>query len=207
LAANPAKARSAPRRRPGGRSARVREAVLAATVQELAAVGYSDLSLESVARRAGVHRTTLFRRWGSREALVLDLMLERASREVPVPDTGSLREDLLQLARRAVATASSPDIEAVVRAVLSGIRQDPELAEASNQFWDKRMSLDGAIVERAVARGEVAAGVNPRLVIETVLGPLHLRLLVSGNAPEEAEIAHVVDLVVDGVTRRRNDAA
>ena len=76
-------------RRPGGRSARVRADVIAATLAELGERGYAALSLDSVARRAGVHKTTLYRRWGTREELVLEAMLERAGEHISVPDTGS----------------------------------------------------------------------------------------------------------------------
>src|SRR6266511_5046821 len=84
-----------PARRPGGRSARVRSDAIAATLAELAERGYAALSLESIARRAGVHKTTLYRRWGTREELVLEAMLARAGEHISVPDTGSLRGDLL----------------------------------------------------------------------------------------------------------------
>ena len=73
------------RRRPGGRSARVRAAVLEATLDQLAESGYDGLSFEAVAVRAGVHKTTLYRRWSDRTALVLDAMLELSSQTVPVP--------------------------------------------------------------------------------------------------------------------------
>jgi AcrR family transcriptional regulator len=193
--------------RPGGRSARVRMAVLAATVQELAAVGYSELSLEGVARRAGVHKTTLYRRWGTREELILEVMRERTGQVVVVPNTGSLREDLVQLAQAAVANTGSPIVEAVVRAVVSEMRRNAVIAKASQRFWTERMRLDGEIVERAIARGEVPADTDPRLVIEAVLGPLHLQLLIGGTSPEETAIERVVDLVVDGVTCKRNPRA
>lgn len=191
------------KRRPGGRSARVRAAVLAATVQELTTVGYSELSLEGVARRAGVHKTTLYRRWGTREELILDVMLQRASEAVPVPDSGSLRADLIELARAAVANTSSPAIEVIVRATISEMRHNAAIAQASRRFWDERMRLDGEIVKRAIARGEVPANTDPRLVIEAVLGPLHLQLLIGGTSADETVIERLVDLVVDGVTRER----
>jgi AcrR family transcriptional regulator len=190
-------------RRPGGRSARVRTAVLAATVQELAAVGYSELSLGGIAHRAGVHKATLYRRWGTREALILDVMRERASQVVEVPDTGSLREDLLHLARNAVANAGNPFVEAVIRATISELRGNAAIAHASQRFWTERMRLDGEIVERAIARGEAPADTDPGLIIEAVLGPLHLRLLLSGIPPEESVIEQVVDLVINGVTHGR----
>lgn len=170
-------------------------------LEELAAVGYPELSLERVARRAGVNKTTLYRRWGTREALVLEVMLERARQVVPVPDTGSLREDLMQLARAAVANASTPGVQAVMRAVISQAPYEPAVAEVSRQFWDERMSLDGVIVERAITRGDVPPDTDPRQVIEAILGPLHMRLLISGTPAEPAEIERVVDLVVAGVTR------
>jgi AcrR family transcriptional regulator len=189
----------ATKRRPGGRSARVRAAVLAATLDELGAAGYGAMSLESIARRAGVNKTTIYRRWGSREALVLDLMLERARAVVPVPDTGSLRGDLLQLARAAVANASSPDVEPILRAALADVPQNRAIAAAVSRFWAERLVLDGEIVTRAVARGEIAAGVSPAFVIESLLGPLHMRLLITGTPPGEAEIAAAVELIVRGL--------
>ena len=91
-------AEAGPRRRPGGRSARVRAAVLRATLDELAAVGYGNLSFESVAHRAGVHKTTLYRHWPGREALVREALLARSEVTVPIPDTGSLGADLIAFA-------------------------------------------------------------------------------------------------------------
>ncbi|HWM08001.1 MAG TPA: TetR/AcrR family transcriptional regulator [Solirubrobacteraceae bacterium] len=182
-------------RRPGGRSARVRAAALAAAMDELAESGYAAVTLEGVARRAGVHKTTLYRRWGTREALVLEAMLEHAGERVPVPDTGSLREDLLALATAAAATAATPQGEAVVRAVVAAGRHDEALAAANRRFWTERLALDGAIVERAIARGELAAGVDAESVIEAVLGPIYFRLLVTGEPVDRTFIELVVDLV------------
>ena len=186
-------------RRPGGRSARVREDVLKATLEELAEGGYSALSLESVAKRAGVHKTTLYRRWGKREALVLEAMLERVGEGVPVPDTGSLRQDLLELARGAAATASSPEGEAVTRAVAGESPYDAGLAKAARSFWAERLALDAVIVERAIARGEAAKGTDAVEVIESVIAPIYFRLLATGEPLEPAFIEGVVDRVADGL--------
>src|SRR6266496_3740796 len=92
-----------PRKRPGGRSARDRTAVLRAALEELIAVGYPSFSVEGVAERAGVHKTTLYRRWRNRENLLLEAMLEHGRENVPIPDTGSLRSDLLAYAKAIVA--------------------------------------------------------------------------------------------------------
>jgi AcrR family transcriptional regulator len=184
-----------PSRRPGGRSARVRALTLAATIGELAESGYSALTLDAVARRAGVHRTTLYRRWGTREALVLDAMLELAGEGVRIPDTGSLRGDLLAIARGSAATASSAQGQAVVRAVVAAGAHDAALAAASRQFWTERLALDGSVVERAVARGELPPGTDPRTVIEAILGPIYFRLLVLGEQPDAAFVERLVGLI------------
>jgi AcrR family transcriptional regulator len=190
---------TAPGRR--GPSPRVRAAAIEATLAELAESGYASLSLERVGRRAGVHKTTLYRRWGSREELVLEAMLERASEHISVPDTGSLRDDLLELARTAAANASSPEVAAMARVVAAEAPHDPRLAAANRRFWAERLELDGAIVERAIARGEVAEGTDPRQVIEAVLGPIHLRLLLTGEPVDRRFLEAVVDVVVGGVAR------
>ncbi len=186
-------------RRRRGPSGRVRAAAIAATLAELADGGYSALSLERVACRAGVHKTTLYRRWGTREELVLEAMLERAGEHIPVPDTGSLRQDLVELARSAAKNASSPEVAAMARAVAAESPHDSRLAAANSRFWAERLALDGAIVERAIERGEVPPSTDPRRVIEAVLGPIHLRLLLTGEPVDGPFLEGIVAVVVDGV--------
>jgi AcrR family transcriptional regulator len=178
----------------------VRAAALAATLAELAEGGYATLSLEKVAHRAGVHKTTLYRRWGTREELVLEAMLERAGEHISVPDTGSLRQDLLELARTAAANAASPEVAAMARAVAAESPRDGRLAAANGRFWAERLALDAAIVERAIERGETPPGTDPPLVIEAVLGPIHLRLLLTGEPVDHSFLESIVDVVVDGVS-------
>jgi AcrR family transcriptional regulator len=191
-----------PKRRPGGRSARVREAAIAATLAELADSGYAALSLERIARRAGVNMTSLYRRWGSRERLVLEAMLEQVAQHVSVPDTGSLREDLRELARTAAANSARPEVAAMARAVAAQAPHDTELAAANETFWEQRLALDGAIVVRAIERGEVDAATDPTQVIEAVIGPIHLRLLLTGRPVDDAFVERTVDTVIDGILRR-----
>jgi AcrR family transcriptional regulator len=195
------------KRRPGGRSSRVRAAAIAATLAELAEGGYSGLSLEKVAQRAGVHKTTLYRRWGTREELVLEAMLERAGEHISVPDTGSLRRDLLELARTAAANAASPEVAAMARVVAAESPRDSRLAEANQRFWAERLALDAAIVERAIERGEIAAGTDPRRAIEAVLGPIHLRLLLTGEPVDQPFLEGIVDIVVEGISPRPEPGA
>ncbi len=179
----------------------MRDAAIAATLAELADGGYAAFNLEKVARRAGVNKTTLYRRWGGREELVLDAMLERAAQHIPVPDTGSLRQDLKELARAAAANAARPEVAAMARAVAAEAHRDSKMAAANIRFWAERLALDGVIVERAIERGEVPAGTEPTQVIEAVLGPIHLRLLLTREPVDHSFLEAIVDLVVDGAVR------
>lgn len=175
----------------------MRTAVLAAAVEELAASGMAGLSIEAVARRAQVHRATLYRRWGSREALILEALREQASENVPVPDTGSLREDLIRLATDAVRNAVAN--EPILRASISELAHNTAVAEVTRQFWLERLALDGQIVRRAIERGEIPPGTDARTVIEGVLGPLHLRFLISGRPANRRTVIGTVELVVRGL--------
>ncbi len=185
-------------RRRGGRSARVRAAVIASTLAELSDRGYSGVSLDGVAARAGVHKTTVYRRWRTKESLVLEAMLEQAAQTVAIPDTGSLRGDLLELARRSAAIQTSPAGEAVVRAVAGESPGNPAIADASRRFWTERLELDRTIVARARDRGEIGPGTQSQPVIEMVLGPLYFRLLVTGEPIDPDFIDGIVDLVYAG---------
>jgi AcrR family transcriptional regulator len=189
-----------PRHRPGGRSAQVRAAVLEAGLAELASVGYHKLSLEGVARRAGVNKTTLYRRWGTLEALLLDAIRARATARVPIPDTGGLREDLLALVRAAIANLTTVEVQAVVRAAVALSPHDDAVAATSRAFWTERLAVDGEVVRRAVERGEIAP-VDPEQVIEAVLGPPYFHLLVTGRPVADDFLVATVDLVVSGLGR------
>jgi AcrR family transcriptional regulator len=179
--------------RPGGRSARVRAAVIEALLGELAEHGLAGTTMEGVARRAGVNKTTLYRRWGSKEDLVLDALLEIGERRVPIPDTGSLRDDLLTVAREIVASVSTPEADAVVRAAAADPGPDSKLVAAVRQFWAVRFGLLGTMVERAIERGELPADTDPKPLIEGLLGGIYLRVLVTREPLDDAALVRLAD--------------
>ena len=111
--------------RPGGRTARTRAAVAAALQEELLEVGYGGTTMDRIARRAGVAKTTVYRRWGSVGQLVVELFAEAARIQIPVPDTGSLEGDLRELARSAVAVLTDPRSRAVFDVVVREAVHDP----------------------------------------------------------------------------------
>src|SRR4029453_17126372 len=126
----------APRRRPGGRSARVRSAVLGATLALLAERGFDGLELPEVAVRAGVNASTVYRRWGSKTRLVGEALLERARPLSPTPDTGALRTDRERLFLGGGALLRPPSVRALFEVLLSeSERPSPEIAQARDRFF------------------------------------------------------------------------
>jgi AcrR family transcriptional regulator len=176
----------------------VREAVLRATLEELAEAGYAALSFEGIARRAGVHKTTLYRRWESLEDLLLDAFIERGFEQVPIPDTGSLRRDLLAYGREIAAGVEAPEVGAMLAAVASGRDRDSALAEASRRFWDTRFELAGEMVGRAVERGEIPGRVDPRLVVQAMVAPIYFRLLMTGEPLDDSFLKRQAALIAAG---------
>jgi AcrR family transcriptional regulator len=159
--------------------------------------------MESVARRAGVNKTTLYRRWGDRDALVLDAVLERAIEWVPIPDTGSVREDLRQLAREIIANVSTPELQAVIRAFVAEAPRESALAARGRVFWAARFAADRQIISRGVARGELSPEADPDLVIEMLLGPIYLRLLITGEPLDMTAAERVIDLILTALAPKR----
>jgi AcrR family transcriptional regulator len=167
--------------RPGGRTARTREAVSAALQAELVEVGYASTSIDRIARRAGVAKTTLYRRWGSVGQLVVDVFAEAAGVSIPMPDTGTLEGDLREVARNAVALLQTPSVRAVVDVVVREAVHDQAARATLTAFFAHRVELASEVVRRAEARGEVPAGTDAAEVIRQLGAPYLSRFFVTGD--------------------------
>lgn len=170
--------------RPGGRTARVRTAVLRAAGDVLAEQGVDRLDLSDVARRAEVGKTTVYRRWGSVTALVADLLVDMAEQSLPREETGSLLGDLRANALLVQRTLADPRQGALFRAVIAAATCDARTAEALRHFYEVRVAEWTPCVEQAVARGELPAGTDPSQVVRAVSAPLYYELLTTGTAPD-----------------------
>jgi len=172
--------------RPGGRTARVREAVLRAAGDALAEQGLDRLDLADVARRAEVGKTTVYRRWSTTAGLVADLLTDMAEQSVPRVDTGSLAEDLKANARLVVRTLTDARQGALFKAVIAAATCDVRAAEALHRFYAVRVKEWAGCVDAAVERGELPAGTDAGEVIRAVSAPLYYRLLASGDPLDQA---------------------
>jgi AcrR family transcriptional regulator len=172
--------------RPGGRTARTRAAVFQAVVGELIDSGYAGLTVERVAARAGIAKTTIYRRWGGLTGLLADLMAERAARDIPVPDEGSFDDDLRALARALVTMLEHPAIRAAMASIVAAAVQDPAARQILARFIAARTALMAVIVDRAVRRGELPASPGAAEVIQTVTAQIYYRVFIAGEQPGQA---------------------
>ncbi|MFF0339307.1 TetR/AcrR family transcriptional regulator [Kribbella sp. NPDC004875] len=179
--------------RPGGRTARVRSEVLAAVDAELAEHGYDGLTIDAVATRSGVHRTTVYRRWKSVAGLLVDLLEAGADDSWEPADTGSLEGDLIAVNREIHAALTARP--SVTQAVIAASFRTPEAADALTQFWIDRYERTAIVVRRAVDRGEIPPTTDAHQLLLTATAPLYHQLVLlrrpmtRASADEHARIA------------------
>ncbi|MEU5821274.1 TetR/AcrR family transcriptional regulator [Streptomyces sp. NPDC047803] len=182
--------------RPGGRTARVREAVLRAAGDALAEHGFDRLDLADVARRAEVGKTTVYRRWSSPTGLIADLLDDMAEQSSPRARTGSLDGDLRANAHLVLRTLTDPRQGALFRSVIAAATCDPRTAQALHRFYAIRVEEWAGCVNEAVERGELPAGTDADEVVRAVSAPLYYRLLASGGPLDEAAADRAADAAV-----------
>lgn len=176
----------------------MRAAVESAAVDVLLERGIDGLTIAEVAHRAGVHETSIYRRWGGRANLAVVAVLHATQADLGAPDTGSLRGDLLALLRELAAFASTPRGDLLVRLAL---RQDrPEYEVTREKFRAERLRAAAVVFDRAEARGELRPGIDRGIALATLIGPLHVRLLLTREPLTDEFLCGVVDLVLTGLT-------
>ncbi|MDJ0461199.1 TetR/AcrR family transcriptional regulator [Streptomyces sp. H27-C3] len=157
----------------------VTDAIRAAVFDELAAVGFARMSIEGIARRAGVGKTAVYRRWKSKLELVLDLVSAVASQGVPAPATGSLYGDVRALIEVASHALRHPVASQVIPDLLVEAARNPEIADAiRTALLDGRRGLAAGVVRDAVERGELPVGADVDRALDLMIGPLYWRLVV-----------------------------
>jgi len=183
--------------RTGGRSARVREAILAATFDELVETGYAALSMEAVATRAGVHKTTVYRRWTTLDDLLLDALTSWSQEALPVPDTGSIDTDLLALGRELAEVLNDGVGRQIAAFVLTSGLRSPRLSEATRRYFDHQALRAVPTVRKAVDRGELPGQCDANALLTTFRAPLFYRMVTTGDRIDEAMITHAVRVALN----------
>jgi AcrR family transcriptional regulator len=184
----------APQNRPtrtGGRSARVRAAVLRSALEEIVERGPAS-SIAGIAERAGVHPTSIYRRWVSLERLVMDAALTAAAREVQIPDTGSLAGDLTLFLTQLDAHIRSPLGTTLL--ALSGTAAS-SVADARAMFWRERFARAREIFARGLTRGEVAPELDLDVALQLAIAPLYLRAMILRVPNGSSDIERLVAML------------
>jgi AcrR family transcriptional regulator len=180
-----------PRRRGAART----DDLLRATLDLAAEVGYSGLSIEAVARRAGVGKNTIYRRWPSIAALLLDTLSVVWTRDLDYRDTGDVRSDLREQFLRSSSALSSPPIGPVYRAVIAEAQSEPALRATLHERFlatVERSTLDR--ITLAQRNGELVADANLEFAAEVLCGTLYYRLLLTTRPVDEGAVDGLLDM-------------
>ena len=204
-AAEPATEQPSGSRRPGRpRDVRHDQTILDSTLELLREHGYSGLTIDGVAARAGVGRPTIYRRWPSKPALVVAAMVDSSRLAIPEIDTGSLRGDLLSVQRHQIELMNRPENRRITAGLIADLTADPVLADSYvRQYLEPRRAAVWRVLQRGVDRGELAPDADFALIYELLIGPLFIRSVVWGQplGPDAAE--NTVDVIVTAFAPKR----
>jgi AcrR family transcriptional regulator len=179
------------------RGSRTEAAILAATRELLAENGVHHLTVEGVAARAGVAKTTIYRRWRSKDELALAVLLDMVEQIVEVPDLGDIRAELIALLDTAVQILGTTLMGRVMQGLASDLATEPALGRSFRErVVGYRVSEVRRLLDRAAERGELRPGLDVDLVHELLFGPVYYRLLLSGGRLDDDLAEQIVDAVL-----------
>ena len=183
------------------RSSEAHRRILDAARELLSEEGFSDLRLEHVAARAGVGKATIYRRWGSKEALAQELLAELAGPHIAVPETGDTRAELLAAVTNPMRAVTDTPFGPVIRALLSQIAVNPTLGDPFRAtVVQARRDEIGRVIARGIARGDLRPDADATIATELLVGPVYFRLMFGGEL-DDAFAKRIVDAVLSGYGR------
>ncbi|MFJ9342223.1 TetR/AcrR family transcriptional regulator C-terminal ligand-binding domain-containing protein [Streptomyces sp. NPDC101733] len=183
----------------------VRAAVHQAVIDLLCDPEGEDLNIPAIAQRAGVNHSSVYRRWGSLDALLADMVTTRLERDSPLNDTGTLRGDLLAWAEASVSSIRTPEGRALVRAVILSMPNSAQAQAERGQHFQRRMHSIEEIRRRATARGE-----NPpplEQVLDQLIAPFYIRAIFGIDPPATGYSELLVDRLLSNGSGPRSDAS
>jgi AcrR family transcriptional regulator len=176
--------------------------VLEVTLRRLADVGFERLSVPDIADLAAVNKTSIYRRWPSKVELVRDALADAMTHANDPPDTGSLRGDLIELAKIVASFMQSPVGKSIIQIMLSE-GADPELrAMARSAYGQSNSSGPWIVIKRAIERGELKAGIDPSRPLFTIAGAIMHRVLVEQDKVTDTVLAQMIDVVLYGIQNK-----
>ena len=175
---------------------RSRQLILRAALDELGEVGYGAFTIESVAARSGVAKSTIYRHWSDKLALIADAFQTFHQQQGPNIANGSSRERLERIVRHVAEVVGDSIFSACVPALIDGAERDPGLREFHHRFQTEARQPLVAVIAEGVAAGDIPAHVDPEFAAYALLGAIFYRRLMSGE-PLDPELAgKVIDTVL-----------
>lgn len=187
----------APARRPGGRTARVRRRIVEAAVELIAREGVGGLRYDEVAELAGVNKTSVYRNWPERTALVADALATFGADAAPLRDSGDLEADLVDFLESLAAVMASAEGRALQN-VVAAARQKPELRAVVDEVFDRRVATLRERLQTAVGRGELPAS-DLSLIGEMLAGPVQLFVSRGARTFTRQDARRITAIVLAGV--------
>lgn len=182
------------------RSEEAHQAILDATLELLVEVGFSALTVEGVAQRAGVGKATIYRRWSSKLPLVVEAFSGLPGfKEV---DTGSLRRDLTETLEAYLEAFNSTSLSTVFPSLAGERKHNPELSKLLEPVARSRREPFVRIFERARERGEISEDVDIELAADLVVGPISVNVFFRGGTLQPKLVEPIVDLALSGILKR-----
>lgn len=176
------------------RIVRSRSAILGATIGLLLEGGIHDVSVDAIAERSGVSKATIYRHWDTRQAIILDALDHMKARH-DLPDTGSLRGDLVDLLSQLVAHVASP-AASVFASLVGASEHDPELASMRQAFARARSDTVRRLIARGIERGELPSDIDVEVLLASLVGPIFYMRLARGEAVPAHWPAAIVEAVL-----------
>jgi len=187
-----------------GRSEQARQAVLEAADDLLVERGFAGVTIEGIAARAGVAKQTIYRWWSSKVDILLDTLIDDMAEELTPPDHGDLGLDLRAHLNRLARFLTHSDAGAVFRALVGQAQHDPEMAvRLRADYLSQQRDRDRLPLLRAIQRGQLPPDTDVDVAVDQLVGPIHYRVLVTGQPVPEEFTDHLVDQFLVQYTQRR----
>ncbi|MBB5911893.1 AcrR family transcriptional regulator [Nocardia transvalensis] len=170
-----------------------------ATLNLLSAAGYEGLTMEEVAARSHVNKTTLYRWWPSKDALLAAALDDSDLLSFDIPDTGTLRGDLSAVAAGIHRLLTDETTAPIAAAVLAATPVRPRLATIGRAFFAGRLERERPLFDRAIQRGELPPSADPATIMDALAGAIWFRILLRGEPASPEYLRAIVDLVVAGI--------
>ncbi len=184
------------------RSTEADEAIAHAALTLLGETGFEGVTVEAVAARAGVAKSTVYRRYPGKPELLVEVIRQASCAPMVVPDTGTVEGDLVAIAEHLRQSFTRTDLGRALPAVVAAAARHPEVASAHRTYVSARRSVVIDAIERGIERGEIDPAVDPELLIDMIVGPLFHRAFVSRRPIDNALVVELVSRALRGAAPR-----